>query len=320
MSLDDSTRDDANDPIDQEAYTEDASAEEDEVEERPLNRQERRHLERQQKKNEKRQDKTYGELIDGTPITRPRQIDQQRDRRPRSSITSKPISRYEQIDNPPTQLTPAGTGDMFVKSRAEQVLESGALAGRNRKIVADEFAKIQKEINDFILWQAQREDYVIYQYAGYNEKEEKDEWVPVHYKFTPLTMGQNLRIKNMIAKHADLVRARDNNDRSVKDVSLQIDKAEVELWKVKMELYFRMYVGKWYHKETNEEVEPGDPEGILESDDEFERSAGKDVELAVQAYEWASLNLSSWKRRRRYAESSSESQSERTRSRHYIER
>lgn len=309
MSLDDEIEkavnedDDSIDAADQE---DDASQEEAEELSRQQrqpqnpNRAERRAIERDQRKQ-----KTYGTLTDGTPITRPRQIDQQpKQRRPQSSVVSKPISRYQEIDNPSSQLTPPGSGNAFVRSRMDQIMETGELAGKNRKYIADEFSKIQADVNAFIVWQANREEYVVYQNNGYDENEGKDRWDPQTYYFNALTMGQHMKLQKILALYNDLVRARDNNDRSVTDVNLQVDRAAANIWKAKAELYFRMYIGKYYHKDTNEEVDADDPDGVLETEDEFEKTNQKDLDLAIQAYEWANLNLSNWKKQRRYERSS----------------
>lgn len=302
MSLDDeinkAIEGDEEDPVDQESDEEQGEEfDERESEEQTPNRAQRRQMEKDQRKQDKRQ------LVEPT---RPRQVDQSpKQRRPQSSVVSKPISRYREIDSPSVQSVPPGTGNTFVQSRMQQVLNTGELAGKNQQFVADEYAKVQQELNAFIVWQANREDYVVYQYSGYNEEIQKDDWAPQKYVFNPLTMGQYRRLQKVLATYNDLVRARDNNDRSVQDVNSQVDRASINIWKCKAELYFRMYIGRYFHKDTNEEVDEDDENGILEVEDEFEKTNHKDLDLAIQAYEWASQNLSQWKRGRSYAKSSS---------------
>lgn len=213
-----------------------------------------------------------------------RQMDKSgRQRPPRSSIEMKPIEKYSEVGNPTDKFLPKGQEP----SRVEELSRTGELLPYNRKQLLKEYGRMQATRNAFIAWQAQRDDYVIYQNAGYDEEKGMDRWTPEHYQLNPLTTGQHFRIDRMSDKMLDLRRAIQLNDATVKNPNSQARKAEISLLKLKLELYFRMYIGKYYHKETGEEVELDDPDGVLESEDEFERASWQDVRDMVEAAEWA---------------------------------
>lgn len=187
------------------------------------------------------------------------QLNSGRQRPPKSSVTVNEIERYSEIDNPTDQLVERG-GE---PSRRQQVLDTGELVPYNRKQLVKEYSKMQAYRNAFVAWQAQQEDYVIYQYAGYDREEGLDRWSPTKYQFNPLTMGQFNKLQDLESKLNDLKRAAQNNDKTIKDVYKQVREYERNVWKLKCELYFRMDV-----------------------EEEFEISSYADVRDMLEAWEW----------------------------------
>jgi hypothetical protein len=223
----------------------------------PAQEQPSMHLKRQEKRTATRD------------FNKPTTIPKNNDRRNRPAMESpieKPIERYSELDNPSTQLLPPGTE----ASRQQQLFNVGELQGLGRKTLMKAASRMQAYRTAFIDWQAQRDDYVIFQNTGRDENTGLDRWEPMHYALHFLTVGQSNRIKSVNYKIQDLRRAAQNNDLSVKDVYTQIDKAEDTLQKLKLSLYFRMYIGK----------DDDDP------DDELQRSSQVDVRDMLDSAEW----------------------------------
>lgn len=236
-----------------------------------------------------------------------RQMDKSgRQRPPRSSIEMKPIEKYSEVRNPTDKFLPKGQEP----SRVEELTRTGELLPYNRKQLLKEYGRMQATRNAFIAWQAQRDDYVIYQNAGYDEEKGMDRWTAERYQLNPLTTGQHFRIDRMSDKMLDLKRAIQLNDATVKNPNSQARATEIKLLKLKLELYFRMYIGKYYHRETGEEVELDDPDGVLESEDEFERSSWQDVRDMIEAAEWAFQWVPRSRRIKQSADSGSKAETE----------
>ena len=240
-------------------------------------KEEREFLEQQQRQSTQRQ------------IQRPASVKRQMEssgrskgRAPRASVTVDPIERYSEIDKPSDQYRRPGDEP----SRMEQIMETGELVPYNRKQLIKEYGKMQAWKNAYVSWQAQRDDYVIYQNAGYDEEKGADKWVAAHYQLYPLTTGQHFRIDAMNARLNDLKRAAQNNDKDVKDVYNEIRKTEINIVKLKLELYFRLHVGR---------IDP--KSGVTDDpDDEFEYSSWADVRDNIESAEWAFQWVPKWRR------------------------
>lgn len=219
-----------------------------------LSRQQKRHPERpqQQRKIPERNDK--------------------RNRPPQEAPVDTAIERYSEVDNPSAQLLPAGVE----ASRAQQLLAAGELQGIGRKTLMKAASRMQAYRTAFIEWQSQRDDFVIFANVGRDEQTGKDRWEANHYSLHFLTMGQDEKLRDMAATLEDLRRAKVNNDTTVKDVNAQIRKFEKAILKFKLRTYFRMYIGE-INKQT----------GMLDPDDEFERSSSVDVRDMIDSAEWA---------------------------------
>lgn len=284
----------------QEEETEDPLQEEEEEEEiKPLPAAQPK-KQQQQKQQQSQQRLSKPEAVE-------RQMNQSgRQRPPRSSIEMRPIEKYSEVRNPSDKFLPKGQEP----SRVEELARTGELLPYNRKQLLKEYGRMQASRNSFVTWQAQRDDYVIYQNAGYDENKGMDRWTPVHYQLNPLTTGQHYRIDMMSDKLLDLRRAIQINDTTVKNPNTQARKTEINLLKLKLELYFRMYIGKYYHRETGEEVDPDNPDGVLESEDEFERSSWQDVRDMIEAAEWAFQWVPRSRRIKQSADSGSKAETE----------
>ena len=204
----------------------------------------------------------------GKPI--PKSNDR-RNRQPQESPVDTNIERYEEVNNPGSQLLPPGVE----ASRAQQLLAAGELQGIGRKALLRAASRMQAYRTAFIEWQAQREDYVIFQNTGSDPETGNDKWEPMHYTLHYLTMGQRDLLDDMTGKLEDLKRAAINNDVTVKDVNYQIRKTVKEINKYKLRTYFRMYIG-----------EPDKETGVLDPDDEYRRSSSVDIRDMLDSAEW----------------------------------
>ena len=202
-----------------------------------------------------------------------RDPDVRRERRPKQPITMKPIETYREVDNPSDQLLPPGTEP----SRLDILTNTGVLTPYTRKQLTQEYSKMQQIRNAFVIWQAQQEDFIIYQDAGFDESKGKTRWKPIKYQLYPMTTGQRFRITELQAKFDDLRRDIANNDRTIRRGNTQLRKVEIDLLKLKLETYFRMNIGE-VDKETGRIEDP---------DDEFEGSSWMDVRDMIESAEWA---------------------------------
>lgn len=221
-----------------------------------------------------------------------------RARPPRQSVQIDPVEKYSEVQDPSDQYLSPGEEP----SRMEQVAETGELVPYNRKQLIKEYGKMQAWRNAFVSWQAQKENYVIYQNAGFDEEKGKDRWTASHYQLYPLTSGQKFRLDNMLAKLNDLKRAAQNNDKEYKNVYTQIAKTELDLVKLKLEMYFRLYVGA-VNKQTGRIDDP---------DDEFEKSSSADVRDMIESAEWAFQWVPKWRRIKPSVDSGSKAEKELT--------
>jgi hypothetical protein len=219
----------------------------------------------------KRQEKRVATRDQAKPVPAINKSNDRRNRAPTESTIEKPLEPYDEIDNPSPQILPKGVEP----SRAEQIIGTGELQGIGRKILMKEASRMQAYRTAFIAWQSQRDDYVIFQKTGHDPQTGNDIWEPMHYAIHFLTIGQSARLKNMNYDLLDLRRAAQNNDPTVTDVYKKIGVLEDALLKLKLSLYFRMYIGK-RDKRT----------GTLDPDDELENSSQIDVRDMVDSAEW----------------------------------
>jgi hypothetical protein len=196
-----------------------------------------------------------------------------RERRPKTSITMKPIEQYKEVDNPSDQYLPPGTEP----SRLDVLSGTGVLTPYTRQQLTKEYSRMQQIRNAFVIWQSQQEDYIIYQDAGFDETKGKTRWKPIHYQLYPMTTGQRFRITELQAKFEDLRRDIANNDTTIKRGNKQLRETEIELLKLKLATYFRMNIG---------EIDPV-TKRIEDPDDEFEGSSWWDVRDMIESAEWA---------------------------------
>lgn len=196
-----------------------------------------------------------------------------RERRPKTSIQMKPIETYREVENPSDQFLSPGTEP----SRLDILTNTGVLTPFTRKQLTKEYSRMQQIRNAFVIWQAQQEDYIIYQDAGFDEQKGKTRWKPIRYQLYPMTTGQRFRITALQAKFDDLRRDIANNDKTIRRGNSQLRETEIELLKLKLETYFRMNIG---------EVDPQTGR-IEDPDDEFEGSSWMDVRDMIESAEWA---------------------------------
>lgn len=202
-----------------------------------------------------------------------RDAEARRERRPKTSITMKPIEQYKEVDNPSDQFLAPGQEP----SRLDVLSGTGVLTPYTRQQLTKEYSRMQQIRNAFVIWQSQQEDYIIYQDAGFDESKGKTRWKPIRYQLYPMTTGQRFKITELQAKFEDLRRDIANNDRTIKRGNTQLRTTEIELLKLKLETYFRMNIG---------EVDPA-TKRIEDPDDEFEGSSWMDVRDMIESAEWA---------------------------------
>ena len=202
-----------------------------------------------------------------------RDAEARRERRPKTSITMKPIEQYKEVDNPSDQFMAPGTEP----SRLDVLSGTGVLTPYTRQQLTKEYSRMQQIRNAFVIWQSQQEDFIIYQDAGFDETKGKTRWKPIRYQLYPMTTGQRFKITELQAKFEDLRRDIANNDRTIKRGNTQLRTTEIELLKLKLETYFRMNIG---------EVDPQTGR-IEDPDDEFEGSSWMDVRDMIESAEWA---------------------------------
>ena len=220
--------------------------------------------------------------------------DRPRERRPKTSIQMKPIEQYREVDNPSDQFLSPGTEP----SRLDILSGTGVLTPYTRKQLTQEYSRMQAIRNAFVIWQAQQEDYIIYQDAGFDEQKGKTRWKPIRYQLYPMTTGQRFRITELQAKFDDLRRDIANNDKTIRRGNSQLRKTEIDLLKLKLETYFRMNIGE-VDKETGRIEDP---------DDEFEGSSWMDVRDMIESAEWAFQFVPKSRRIKSSGDSGSESQ------------
>jgi hypothetical protein len=262
---------------DQEEFSEDepyTNSEEEIVED---SKQKQQHQQFQEQPGEQlsRQQKRNAERQQSKPLPRPNNNNNSKDRRnrlPQESPVDSNIERYSEVENPSSQLLDPGVEP----SRAQQLFAAGELQGIGRKALIRAASRMQAYRTAFIEWQAQRDDYIIFQNVGTDSKTGKDQWEPVTYRLHFLTMGQEERMRDMTATLSDLQRAQQNNDTSVSAVNTKIRKVQKAILRFKLRTYFRMYIS---------DKDPED--GTIDPDDELQRASSVDVRDMIDSAEWA---------------------------------
>lgn len=219
-----------------------------------------------------RSQKRMAEREQGKPLPKSNNNNDRRNRLPQESPVDSNIERYSEVDNPSPQLLSPGEEP----SRAEQLFAAGELQGIGRKQLIRAASRMQAYRTAFIEWQAQRDDYKIFQNVGNDPKTGKDQWEPVTYRLHFMTMGQEERLRDMNATLADLQRAQQNNDTSVSAVNTKIRKVQKAILRFKLRTYFRMYIS---------DKDPED--GTIDPDDELQRASSVDVRDMIESAEWA---------------------------------
>lgn len=221
-----------------------------------LSRQQKRMAERQQAKPTQQQQSKHDRRI----------------RMPQEAPVETGMESYSEVENPSAQILPPGVEP----SRAEQLFMAGELQGIGRKALLKAASRMQAYRTAFIEWQAQREDYKIFQNMGTDPDTGNDIWESVTYRLHFLTMGQDEKLRDMNAVLDDYRRAAVNNDTTVKDVNKKIRKLQKQILRYKLRTYFRMYIS-----------EP-DPEtgAITDPDDELQRASSVDVRDMLDSAEW----------------------------------
>lgn len=226
-----------------------------------LNRQQKRMAERQQAKpaapTTTAQSRTNG--------------NDKRVRMPQESPVETGMENYSEVENPSSQLLPPGEQP----SRAQQLWQIGELQGIGREALVNAASRMQAYRYAFIDWQSQREDYKIFQNVGTDPDTGMDKWEPMTYRLHFLTMGQEEKLRDMVAVLEDHRRARANNDTTVMDVNKKIRKLEKQVTRYKLRTYFRMFIS-----------EPDPQTGAIDPDDEYQRASQVDIRDMIDSAEW----------------------------------
>lgn len=258
-----------------EDLVDDRSTEEDEDEEEQDD--DTAYTEEEEEEAKSKQSKQSKSLAKGKPEGVQRQMEQSgRNRPPTESHKPRaPPVKYNEVTRPSTKYMERGQQP----SRAAEVAVAGALVpSEGREAFMKALGKIQASRTDFLEWQAGQTDYVIYQNRGWDEENKVDVWEPNIYNVHYLTTGQQRRLTHLENQIRLLRRIANRQDQTTvpEDIDMQIEAADDELLKLKLSLYFRMYIGE-VDPETNVTNDPND---------EFEGSSWPDVRDMIEAAEW----------------------------------